>query len=432
MLKFILGFNLLLFILLTLCYSYQIFYTILAVFKKPKRYQAETKHCYAVLIAARNEENVVANLIDSIRRQNYDRELVDIYVVADNCTDGTAAAARAAGAEVLERFNTRHVGKGYALDFGLKHIFASDAGEKYEGAFVLDADNLLDANFIDEMNNMFDNGHRVITSYRNSKNYGTNWITAGHSLWFLRECKYLSSARMMLGTSCAISGTGFLVHRDILEQNNGWKHHLLTEDLEFSVDSVMQGETIAYCQDAILYDEQPETMNQSWNQRLRWVKGGYQIMKKYTGKLFQVEGVRRKLSCCDLILSIAPGMFFSIVSLLVNLLGFGYGLSELSGTLGVMGRAANTLLLHDTSWSIIFTLVGYYMTFFLYGMLTISSEWKRIQAPAWRKLLSVVTYPIFVLTYIPIAVSAIGREIEWKPIRHNVSKTIEELSGETA
>lgn len=428
MLKFIVGFNLLLFVVLTLCYSYQIVYTILAFFKKPRQYKADEQHCFAVLIAARNEEKVVGNLIDSIRQQNYPNDLVDIYVIADNCTDGTAAAARTAGAQVFERFNTQQVGKGYALDHGLKNIFASEQGDKYDGFFVLDADNLLDANFVAEMNNMFDKGYRVLTSYRNSKNYGTNWITAGHSLWFLRECKYLSGARMMLGTSCAISGTGFLVHRDILKKSNGWKHHLLTEDLEFSVDNVMEGEKIGYCQNAILYDEQPENMSQSWNQRLRWVKGGYQIMKKYTGRLFQIQGFKRKFACCDLILSIAPGMFFSIISLLVNLLGLIYGVSAIGGTLGVMGRAANMTLIHDTSWSLLFTVVGYYLVFFIYGSLTVITEWKRIPSSTGKKCLSAVTYPFFVMTYIPIAVAAIGRDIEWKPIHHNVSKTIEDFS----
>ena len=64
------------------------------------------------------------------------------------------------------------------------------------------------------------------------------------SLWFLREAKYLNNPRSLLGTSCAISGTGFLIHRDILNKQKGWKHFLLTEDIEFSVDNVLQGEKI--------------------------------------------------------------------------------------------------------------------------------------------------------------------------------------------
>ena len=75
-----------------------------------------------------------------------------------------------------------------------------------------EADNLIKQNYITEMNKMFSNVHRILTSYRNTKNYGTSWVSAGGSLWYLRESKFLNCPRTLLNTSCAISGTGFLVH----------------------------------------------------------------------------------------------------------------------------------------------------------------------------------------------------------------------------
>ena len=86
---------------------------------------------------------------------------------------------------------------------------------------VFDADNVLDENYVAEMNKVFGSGYSVVNSYRNSKNYGSNWISAGYALWFLRESKYLNGARMQCGTSCAISGTGFLVSNEIIRENNG-------------------------------------------------------------------------------------------------------------------------------------------------------------------------------------------------------------------
>ena len=74
------------------------------------------------------------------------------------------------------------------------------------------------------------------------KNYDTNWITSGYSLWFIREAKYLNNPRMMLKTSCAVSGTGFLVNSSIIKKNNGWKFNLLTEDIQFSVVNILEGE----------------------------------------------------------------------------------------------------------------------------------------------------------------------------------------------
>ena len=174
------------------------------------RHPAGTR--FAVLIAARNEELVIGPLINSLLEQEYPAELYDIYVIPNNCTDNTAEIARSCGAIVYERFNKVLVGKGYALDYAFNKI-KEDEGDytAYDGYFIFDADNVIDRNYVREMNKTFDQGYRVVTSYRNSKNFDTNWITSGYSLWFCREAKYLNNPRMILKTSCAVSGLS-LIH----------------------------------------------------------------------------------------------------------------------------------------------------------------------------------------------------------------------------
>ena len=105
----------------------------------------------------------------------------------------------------------------------------------YDGYFIFDADNLLEKDYVKEMDRTFRQGYRIITSYRNTKNFGSNWLTSGYGLWFLHEAQWLNKARMLQGTSCAVSGTGFLVNSSIIKKNNGWKFNLLTEDIQFSV-----------------------------------------------------------------------------------------------------------------------------------------------------------------------------------------------------
>ena len=95
--------------------------------------------------------------------------------------------------------------------------------------------------------NLQNEGYEVVTSYRNSKNYSTNWLTAGYSLWFLRESKYLNNSRMLMDTNCAVSGTGFLVNTKVFEENDGWHYTLLTEDIEFTVHNIIHGEKIGFC-----------------------------------------------------------------------------------------------------------------------------------------------------------------------------------------
>lgn len=415
--KVIIYFNWIISIIFTLCYAYQFFYIFVGLLKKPLSFKAKKNHRFAVVVSARNESSVIGNLIKSIKNQNYPEKLVDIFVIADNCTDNTAEIAREAGAIVYERFNTELVGKGYALDWLFKIIDKEHADKNYEGYIIFDADNVLDKNYIKEMNKVFDNGYRVITSYRNSKNFDGNWITAGYSVWFLREARYLNNARMQLGTSCAISGTGFLVSAEVIRENNGWIHHLLTEDIEFTTDSIIKGEKIGYCANAVLYDEQPTKFSQSYTQRLRWAKGFYQVFRDYGAKLF--NGIcKGSFSCFDMLMTIMPAMLLTLISIAINLIAIPIGLINQSPELPMLIK------------TLIQTVANFYGMFFLLGAITTITEWKQIHCSNGKKILYLFTFPVFMLTYVPIAIIALFRKIEWKPITHSVSKSLTEICGE--
>ena len=199
------------------CYTYQFLYIPVPWLRKARPHGPAKDNRYAVLICARNEQRVIGDLIASLRGQTYSQGLLSIFVLADNCTDDTAMVARVAGANVYERFNQVQVGKGYALQELLEHL-EQDYPQGFDGYFVFDADNILAPNYVEAMNRTFSDGHDIVTSFRNSKNYGDNWISAGYALWFLRESRYLNHARFLLGTSCAVSGTGFLFSRRVLEE----------------------------------------------------------------------------------------------------------------------------------------------------------------------------------------------------------------------
>ena len=83
---------------------------------------AKNKHKYGILIAARNEETVIGNLLDSINKQDYPKDKLTVFVVADNCTDNTAEIARKHGAKVYERFDDTKKTKGFALEFLFENI----------------------------------------------------------------------------------------------------------------------------------------------------------------------------------------------------------------------------------------------------------------------------------------------------------------------
>ena len=402
----IIWLNFIMFAVFTLFFCYQYFYVFVSLVKKPARYIAKKNHKFAVLISARNEENVIGELIESIHSQNYPEELVDIYVVADNCTDSTADVARRGGARVYERNDTTHVGKGYAINFILKKIYTEYAYEKYEGFIVFDADNILDRNYIKEMNAVFDSGYGIVTSYRNSKNYDSNWISAASSLWFLREARYLNNSRMILGNSCAISGTGFLISDKIIRKNKGWRYYLLTEDIEFTISNVINGETVGYADKAVIYDEQPTKLSQSFRQRSRWAKGFYQVFLKYGAKLFKSIFKSKRFSNYDMLVTIGPLTLFTVVTFIVDLIAFAFA--------GAVGDPAFAKL----GQLLLQALFGFYGMFFLMGLITLITEWDYICCKGYKKIMYLFSFPLFMFTYIPVSIYALFFKIEWKPIMH--------------
>lgn len=421
-LSFVDIFNFCVFAAFTCCYTYQLFYVFVVLTRKAPKRIAKADHRFAVLVAARNESMVIADLIGSIKAQNYPQHLIDIYVIADNCTDDTAAIARRAGATVFTRFNTEKVGKGYALDYGLQAIWEEFPSKNYEAYFVFDADNVLDENYFREMNATFDSGAKASTSYRNSKNFDSNWISAGYGVWFLREAKFLNQARLTLNTSSAVSGTGFFIAADILEKAGGWKWHLLTEDIEFSASSIIDGVRISYTPTAVLYDEQPTTFRDSWNQRFRWAKGFYQVFAHYAWGLVKGIGKNPKgyrFACYDMLMTISPGMLLSVISIIFNVVIV---------VLSFMGVMSTGIAIASSLSSIFFCLFNYFMFMFAFGILTTFVEWDSIRAKTSRKVLSMFTFPFFMMTYIPIALVALVKKATWKPIKHTISVDVADFA----
>lgn len=361
---------------------------------------------YAVLICARNEEGVIGDIIANVFDQTYGRDKLTVFVLADNCTDSTAAVSRAAGAVVYERNDTRGIGKGYAMDALMRSIKA-DYPDGFDGYFVFDADNLLAKDYIERMDRKAAEGYEILTSYRNSKNYGDNWISSGYSIMFIRNSRYLNHTRSLVGSSCSVSGTGYMFKRSIAEQFEGWPFFTLTEDLEFSAYEVVNGKKIGFCPDAEFYDEQPVKFRQSWRQRNRWAKGYIQVLRKYGMKLFK-GSLRGSFSCYDLNMCIMPAFLVTVFSVVVNAV-----LRIIDIT---MGQSVTLALLSILKW-----ILGMYLPLFVIAMITVLTEWKKIHTTPFKKIMSAFTSPLFMMSYIPIAFASLFTKPQWKPIEHSVS-----------
>jgi cellulose synthase/poly-beta-1,6-N-acetylglucosamine synthase-like glycosyltransferase len=393
--------------------------TAISFFKrKPKKFpEAKRDHKFAVVIAARNEEKVIANLIESIRRQDYPKELIDIYVVADNCSDRTAIEALDAGATVFERFDSKK-GKSYALDFAFKKLLSEYADCGHEAYFIFDADNLLARDYMKEMNKSFDSGVKVSTCYRNSKNWGKNWITSCYALGFMAECRFRHGGRKATGSSTFVSGTGFFVAKEIIERDGGWNYGSMTEDIEFSVAMAMQNTKIDYNQDAMIYDEQPDNLKTSWKQRMRWAKGFYQCLRRYSGKLLKDSFGKGNFASYDMFTFLLPQLLLILWLSLTLIVRFTAG-AAIWGAEQAALPFLQTAFWQQFLMPLAFAVGGYWVFIWLYGAASAISERKRINSGFWRKARAVFMLPVFTLTYIPIGAIALFKTVTWVPIEHN-------------
>lgn len=314
--------------ILTIYWLYQLIVSLCSLVKLKDKPLIENKnHKFMAILPAHNEENVIANLVESLKKQDYPKELLDIYVIADNCTDNTADIARKAGAIVLERFeeDPDKKTKGAALQWFLKQKIEENAD--YDAFCVFDADNIVDKNFIKEMNVKLCQGEEVVQGYRDIKNPSDSWITAGYAIFYWTMNRFYHLARYNLGLSPLINGTGFMVKFDVVKQT-GWNTNTLTEDIEFSLKRIIEGRKLGWATKAIVYDEQPVGFKQSWSQRSRWTIGHIQCLKEYTKPLAGAVRENKTLMNFDgllYMLGSIPMFIMTIVLLVLNIVMYFFG-----------------------------------------------------------------------------------------------------------
>ena len=314
--------------ILTIYWLYQLIISLCSFVKiKDKPVVEEKNNKFMAIVPAHNEENVIGNLVESLKNQTYPSDLVDIYVIADNCTDKTAEIAKKLGAIVLERTepDKKKQTKGAALQWFLAQKIKENAD--YDAFFVFDADNIVDKNFIKNMNKKLCQGEEVVQGYRDIKNPADSWVSAGYAIFYWTMHRFYHLARYNLGLSALLNGTGFMVKFDVIKPT-GWNTKTLTEDIEFSLKTIIKGKKVGWAVDAIVYDEQPVGFKQSWSQRSRWTIGHMQCLHEYTGSLAEALKEKKTLLNFDGLLYMfgsIPMFIMTAVLLILNFIMYGAG-----------------------------------------------------------------------------------------------------------
>lgn len=378
-------------------------------FKEEKVTEAVKK--LAVIVAAHNESAVIGQLVVNLKDLRYPKELYDIYVIADNCSDNTAEIAREAGAIVCERTHPTKKSKGYALEWMFERIFEMKDKE-YDAVVVFDADNLVHPDFLMEMNHHLCKGSKIIQGYLDAKNPYDTWVagTFAIAFWVIDHVSHL--AKTNIGLSAVLGGTGMCITTDVIREQ-GWRATCLVEDMEFTMKSLATGIKTTWAHDAIVYDEKPLTFMQSWRQRKRWAQGQFDVAHRFIPKMLK-EGIKQRKpyiwdGCIYLLQPhfLMISTFFIIISY-VQLWTHPFYTNIYS-------------ILPSTLMTII--MLGQYILPMII-LLKIKAKPK-----AWLYLL---LYPVFIYSWIPIIfLGFIHRnEHEWSHTQHTRSMTYEQLMGE--
>lgn len=386
--------------IVTIYWLYQFIISLCSFVKiKEKPLKEDKQHRFMTIIPAHNEEKVVVNLIESLKKLDYPKDLYDIYVIADNCTDKTAEVAKKAGSIVYERFDEAHKTKGHALQWFLAQKIEEDA--PYDAFCIFDADNIVDENFLKVMNKKLCQGEEVVQGYKDIKNPSDSWVSAGYAIFYWTMHRFYHLARYNIGLSPLMNGTGFMVKFDVIKPQ-GWNTKTLTEDIEFSLKRIIKGKKLGWATDAICYDEQPVGFVQSWSQRSRWTVGHIQCIHEYTKKLAIAAKENKTMMNFDGLLYIVGSIPMFILTLLLLATNFlmyaGDGMTQAELMMNMLRYLVPTFLLPIAT-----------------GVIAMYLD----KRPIKPMLKGLACYPLFMGSWLLINFKCLfKRETTWEKINH--------------
>ncbi len=313
---------------MALLLGYQLLLSLAALWTT-KRTSFHTGHNrrFAIVIPAHNEEQVLAKSLYSMSGLVYPKNMYDLIVIADNCTDRTARIARDIGAKVLEREHTTERGKGYALRWAFDQILSWE--KSYDAIVVFDSDSLVSGNYLDVMNYYLENGSKVIQSSDLVLPQAGVWSSEATRIGFLLYNLVKPLGRKVLGFSMGLRGNGMCFAAEVLRKHP-WEAMSLTEDVEFGLILRLRGIGIDFAPEAVVWAQMPAQSTNAESQRQRWEMGRYPIVKTYAPKMLRAAIRNRSLSYLDSFVDL-------ITPPLVNTLLLVVGMSVLNIALWAVG-----------------------------------------------------------------------------------------------
>lgn len=366
---------------------------------KPKKYNNKKRYC--ILIPARYESKVINNLLLSITKQTTKINPKDIYIIVESIKDKTVDIAKQYNMNIILRENLSLKRKGHALNDAVTYILKKQI--HYDAYFIFDADNILDKDFIKNMEKSINEGYDIGIGYRNTKNSNT-LVSASSALTFSMINTMLNERKNKYHNNLTISGTGYYIKGSIIEEWNSFPFHSLTEDYELTLYAILHNLTTTYNKKAIFYDEQPDNFNVSLKQRTRWVKGYFEARKKYINKISksEIKNDPNFASKVNAFLGVTPYIYI-IIGLLIILVNI------------LITKGITTFLCYLTIFLLLI-----YILLALFTIIMLKKEKNSLNISKSMKIKVIFYNPIFMFSYIICLLRSIFiKDIKWDKIDHN-------------
>jgi cellulose synthase/poly-beta-1,6-N-acetylglucosamine synthase-like glycosyltransferase len=281
----------------------------------------------AVLVPAHNEAGGIGPTLATITPQL--RPGDRLVVVADNCTDTTAAEARQAGATVIERQDSIQRGKGYALDFGLRHLATTPPAV----VVFVDADCTLHPGSLDALARQADRTSRPVQAIYLMEKPPSPGLKDGVSAFAFKVKNWVRPQGLhRLGQPCLLTGTGIAMPWAAATAVSVASGHIV-EDMKLGLDLALAGYAPRFCPNAWVTSRLPSGEQAAATQRTRWEHGHLQIFTEYVPQLLS-QGIRQgrldllalalELSVLPITLQVMATVAIALLSLLVAVVGLGW------------------------------------------------------------------------------------------------------------
>lgn len=306
-------------VILTLTVGYLYFLAAVAAVGR-KTYTPLSRECrFLVLVPAHNEENVIIPTIDSLR-QVRPTGPVRIVVIADNCTDQTAALAAGQGVEVLARDNPVERGKGYALEWAIAQYDL----ERFDAVAVVDADTRVQPDMLEAMAGSLQAGYGAVQLYYGFTGEKDTPLAHLQHMASVVENLLFYKPRAILNLPILLRGTGMAISAEVLNKYP-WDSHSITEDVDYAVKLLENGIRIDFSHRSAVLSAATSSYDQSRDQKMRWASGTFLLIRQKALSLLKTALLRRRWKLAELafsflLLSRPALIYLAVIAILLSLL----------------------------------------------------------------------------------------------------------------